>query len=231
MCGIAGVYAFNAAAEQGLHTLIRRMTTLIAHRGPDDAGHEVLKHVALGHRRLSIIDLSASGHQPMANDDQTVFIIYNGEFYNYKEVAARLRAEGIVFRSGSDTEVILRLYERYGERCLSEIDGMFAFAIFDRRNDSMLLVRDRLGIKPLYSHEDANRFLFASELKALLADPVLPTEIDQIALGDYLHLLSIPDPNSIFRGVKRLEPGHALRVTRRGVQDITYWQLPIAIND
>src|SRR5829696_146996 len=199
MCGIAGMFMFDPQrrADRGL---LERMTSLIAHRGPDDAGHEILSNVGLGHRRLSIIDVSSGGHQPMANDDGSIWIAYNGECYNYRELARAMRSRGHQFRSGSDTEVILRLYEERGEACFKEIDGMFALAIWDRRAQRLILARDRIGIKPLFYQHDRNRLLFASEMKALLADRDAPAEIDVAALGEYLHLLSIPDPHCIFKG-------------------------------
>jgi asparagine synthase (glutamine-hydrolysing) len=211
--------------------LLERMTSLIAHRGPDDAGHEILSNVGLGHRRLSIIDVSSGGHQPMANDDGSIWIAYNGECYNYRELAHAMRSRGHRFRSGSDTEVILRLYEERGEACLKDIDGMFALAIWDRRKQQLILARDRIGIKPLFYQHDRNRLLFASEMKALLADRDAPAEIDVAALGDYLHLLSIPDPHCIFKGVRKLQPGHYLVVTHEGAKEVPYWSLPVAIDE
>lgn len=224
MCGIAGLFEFDPGSRPD-EGVLRRMTELIAHRGPDDAGHRVEGNVALGHRRLSIIDLSAAGHQPMGSDDGSVWITYNGECYNYAALASRLRARGHRFRSTSDTEVILKLYEEMGESFLGELDGMFALAIWDRRKRQLLLARDRLGIKPLFYFSDARHLAFASELKALLADPAMPAGINLAALGDYLHLLSIPDPHSIFAGVRKLLPGHCLRVTSSGIEERAWWDL------
>src|SRR5205085_1888999 len=165
------------------------MTQLIAHRGPDDSGHLVRDNVGLGHRRLSIIDLSASGHQPMSNEDGSVWIVYNGECYNYVDLAATLRARGWTFRSSSDTEIVLRLYEDKGETFLQYLDGMFAFALWDRRRKLLLVARDRIGIKPLYWTANRDRFSFASEMKALLADPDLATDLNRGSLGSYFRLL------------------------------------------
>lgn len=215
-------------ADRGL---LERMTSLVAHRGPDDAGHEILGHVGLGHRRLSIIDVSSAGHQPMASDDGSIWIAYNGECYNYRELAEGMRARGHRFRSGSDTEVILRLYEERGEACFKELDGMFALAIWDRRKQRLILARDRIGIKPLFYQYDRDRLLFASEMKALLADPDTPTEINLPALSDYLHLLSIPDPHCILKGVRKLRPGHYLVVSATNVRETPYWSLPVAIDE
>lgn len=167
----------------------------------------------------------------MANDDGTIVIVYNGECYNYRELAAGMRARGHRFRSSSDTEVILRLYEEKGDACFSELQGMFALAIWDGRRGRLVLARDRLGIKPLYVTHDRERLLFASEMKALLADPRTETELDRVALGDYLHLLSIPDPRSIFRGVRKLQPGHLIIADAEGIREQPYWTLPIAIDE
>lgn len=226
MCGIAGIFEFDPEARPDA-ALVRRMTDILAHRGPDDSGVLSDRNVALGHRRLSIIDLSAGGHQPMSNRDRTIWIAYNGECYNFREIAARLAGRGHVFSSSSDTEVLLRLYEEMGESFLGEIDGMFALAIWDSRRRQLLLARDRIGIKPLYYFADTQHLAFASEMKALLADPAAPATIDMAALGDYLHLLSIPDPQCILAGVRKLLPGHYLKVTGAGVADITYWDLAI----
>lgn len=230
MCGIAGIFQFDPARRPD-RDLLRRMTDLLAHRGPDDAGYEVTGPVGFGHRRLSIIDVSNGGHQPMANDDGTIVIVYNGECYNYRELAAGMRARGHRFRSSSDTEVILRLYEEKGDACFSELQGMFALAIWDGRRGRLVLARDRLGIKPLYVTHDRERLLFASEMKALLADPRTETELDRVALGDYLHLLSIPDPRSIFRGIRKLQPGHLIIADAEGVRERPYWTLSVSIDE
>ncbi|OLE20355.1 MAG: asparagine synthase (glutamine-hydrolyzing), partial [Betaproteobacteria bacterium 13_1_20CM_3_63_8] len=227
MCGIAGIFEFGRGAVADAR-LLDRMTELIAHRGPDDSGLVLRGSVGLGHRRLSIIDLSAAGHQPMASEDGAVWITYNGECYNYGELARSLRARGHRFRSSSDTEVLLHLYLEQGERFLEAIDGMFALAIWDERKQQMLLARDRLGIKPLYYFADREHLLFASEMKSLLADPRVPTDVDPAALGEYFHLLSIPDPNCILRGVRKLLPGRYLTVSRDGITEHRYWDLAIA---
>ncbi len=226
MCGIAGIFEFDPAARVDPH-LLQRMTDLIAHRGPDDSGHWLSGNIGLGHRRLSIIDLSPGGHQPMGSDDGAIWITYNGECYNYGELAEGLRHRGHRFRSTSDTEVILRLYQERGESFLDEVDGMFALAIWDARQRRLLLARDRLGIKPLYYFADERHFLFASEMKGLLADPRVASEIDDTALAEYLQLLSIPDARCILKGVKKLPPGYYLKVTRRGIERRRYWDLTI----
>lgn len=227
MCGIAGIFAFDRTAQIDPQ-LLRRMTDLIAHRGPDDSGEWISGNVGLGHRRLSIIDLSPAGHQPMGSADGALWISYNGECYNYAELAAGLRQRGHRFRSQSDTEVILRLYEERGERFLDAIDGMFALAIWDERRQTLLVARDRIGIKPLYYFADDQHFLFASEMKGLLASPRVPGEVDPAALGEYFHLLSIPDERCILKGVRKLLPGHYLKVSRRGIEQRRYWDLVVA---
>jgi len=226
MCGIAGIFEFDPTRPADPN-LLRRMADLIAHRGPDDSGYWIRGNVGLGHRRLSIIDLSSAGHQPMASDDGAIWITYNGECYNYSELADDLRQRGHRFRSHSDTEVILRLYQERGPRFLDAIDGMFALAIWDAREQSLLLARDRLGIKPLYYFAGDRHLLFASEMKALLADPRIPTEVDEPALAEYFNLLSIPDAYCILKGVHKLPPGYYLKVTRHGMKRRCYWDLAV----
>lgn len=224
MCGIAGIYNY-ISKEQVDSRLLQRMSNLIAHRGPDDSGTYINNHIGLAHRRLSIIDLSPLGHQPLSNQDATIWITYNGECYNYKDFYSVLKEKGHVFKSNSDTEVILHLYEEYGLNFLDMIDGMFAFAIWDARRQRLLLVRDRIGIKPLFYYQNNNRFLFASELKALLADPDVSRDLNYGALGNFFHYLSIPDPESIFRDVKKLLPGHYLVVENGSVEVRQYWDV------
>jgi asparagine synthase (glutamine-hydrolysing) len=229
MCGIAGIFEFGRGAKAD-QRLLERMTQLIAHRGRDDSGLVLRGGVGLGHRRLSIIDLSSAGHQPMASEDGAVWITYNGECYNYAELARSLRERGHRFRSSSDTEVLLHLYLERGENFFEAIDGMFALAIWDERKQQLLLARDRMGIKPLYYFADREHLVFASEMKSLLADRRVAADIDPAALGDYLQLLSIPDPNCILRGVRKLLPGHYLTATRDGIREHRYWDLTIALD-
>jgi asparagine synthase (glutamine-hydrolysing) len=229
MCGIAGIFEFDRTASVDPRVL-RHMADLIAHRGPDDCGYWISGNIGLAHRRLSIIDLSPAGHQPMGSADGAIWITYNGECYNYAELAAGLRQRGHRFRSQSDTEVILRLYEERGERFLDAIDGMFALAIWDARRQMLLLARDRIGIKPVYYFADDQHFLFASEMKGLLADPRVPAEVDAAALGEYFHLLSIPDARCILKGVRKLAPGHYLKISGRGIQERRYWDLVVDPN-
>jgi asparagine synthase (glutamine-hydrolysing) len=210
------------------------MTDILQHRGPDDRGTYISEThpdvgrasscgVALGHRRLSIIDLSG-GHQPMSNQDGSVWVVFNGEIYNYLELRARLESRGFVFRTNSDTEALLHLYEDEGVEFLRHLNGMFALAIWDNRSQELLMARDRLGQKPLVYREEPGRLLFASELKSLLQVPDIPRDIDPIALDEYLTYQYIPHPRTIFRGISKLPPAH-YALYRRGQLTIqSYWR-------
>ncbi len=208
MCGIYGAFSTDPArpVDAGL---LERMALSLAHRGPDGGGMRRDGPVGIGMRRLSIIDL-AGGDQPMANEDGTIWVVFNGEIYNYRELTADLRARGHRFATASDTEVVLHLYEEHGERCVESLRGMFAFAIWDEARQSLLLARDRFGIKPLYYAATAHGLLFASELKGLLQSPWLSRRLDREGLLDYLRHGYIPDPRSILDGVAKLPPGHTL---------------------
>ncbi|TMC36586.1 MAG: asparagine synthase (glutamine-hydrolyzing) [Chloroflexi bacterium] len=206
MCGICGVAGGDPARGR---ELVDRMCASMAHRGPDDAGSEQVDGVTLGMRRLSIIDL-AGGHQPMANEDSTVWVVQNGEIFNHLDLREQLSAAGHVFATGSDTEVLVHGWEQWGERMVERLNGQFAFAILDRRRASLLLARDRVGIKPLHYAIDGERLLFASELKALLRDPELRRGVDPDALDEYLAHEFVPSPRSIVRGIGKLRPGHTL---------------------
>lgn len=224
MCGIAGICNFRNHEPVDL-CVLHRMTDIIQHRGPDDEGHFIDGHVGLGHRRLSIIDLSPSGRQPMGSISGQTWITYNGECYNYRELREDLRASGYQFRSQSDTEVLLALYERDGIEFLQKLEGMYAFALWDARRERLLLARDRIGIKPLFYSCDGSRLLFASELKALLADRRVACDVDHAALASFFRLMSIPDPQSIFRGIKKLLPGHYLLLERGQMSIHEYWDV------
>lgn len=216
MCGICGSCGI---IDRGL---LSRMCGAMVHRGPDDEGHHVDGQVMLGMRRLKIIDLE-TGNQPIYNEDRTVAVVYNGELYNFRENRQFLEERGHRFSTRSDTETIVHLYEEYGDDCLSKLRGMFAFALWDSRRRRMLLARDRLGIKPLYVWQKDGRLLFASELKCLLEYPGLDRTIDFGALHDYLTYLCVPAPGTIFRDIRKLEPGHRM-TWQDGRTDIRkYW--------
>ncbi len=218
MCGIAGFAGdFDRA-------LLERMGAAIAHRGPDDAGSWIAPEggVGLAHRRLSIIDLSPRGHQPMWDQSGRVCIVYNGEIYNYRELREELLADGYAFHSQCDTEVILNLYLRDGDKLFGKLNGIFAFALFDSRDRSLLIARDGVGVKPLYYAELPRGVLFASELKALLQEPSIDRSLDPTAIHHHLLYLWCPSPQCVLRGVRKLEPGHALRVREGRVAD--HWR-------
>jgi asparagine synthase (glutamine-hydrolysing) len=224
MCGIAGRYNVDPTHPVSAE-VIRRMTDALRHRGPDDEGVWVHGRVGLGNRRLAVIDLSDRGHQPMSNEDGTVWIAYNGEAYGFNELRRELLQLGHAFRSDSDTEVIVHAYEQFGTRCLARLRGMYAFAIWDMRDQSLLLARDRLGKKPLFYFWDGNRLVFASELRALLQDLDVPAEVDPAAIDDYLTYGYVPGPASVFRHVRKLPPGHFLRIAGHRLELSPYWHL------
>ncbi|MCI0490215.1 MAG: asparagine synthase (glutamine-hydrolyzing) [Blastocatellia bacterium] len=224
MCGICGIVG------QADELLIKNMLARVAHRGPDDEGVYVAEtsaqdRVGLGHRRLSIIDLSPAGHEPMADASGRVWLTFNGEIYNFKEIRARLERLGHSFRSETDAEVIMYAYLEWGREFLSRLNGMFAFALWDSRDESLLLARDRLGIKPLYYADTPAGFAFASEIKSLLAIPGFERAIDSAALDQFMTFLWVPDPKTAFRGVYKLPPGHYL-IYRDGRAEVhEYWDL------
>jgi len=214
MCGLAGIVDLLGRGPAD-RRLVQRMNDAIAHRGPDGDGFHWSPGVGLGHRRLAIIDLS-TGDQPMYSDDGSVVIVFNGEIYNFRAVRAELEALGRRFRTKSDTEVIVRAYEEWGEDCVTRLRGMFAFALWDEKREALFLARDRLGKKPVYyAHLPDGRLLFASELKSLLLCPEIPREIDLHAVEDYFALGYVPDPRSIYRAVRKLPPATTL-FARRG---------------
>jgi len=218
MCGIAGMVG------QRDPRLLRGMARILAHRGPDDEGFFEEGDVGLAARRLKIIDL-VGGHQPLANEDESCWLAFNGEIYNFQELRDRLERNGHRFRSRTDGETILHLYEEEGDGCLRHLEGMFAFALWDRSRRRLLLARDQLGIKPLYYRLDGDRLAFASELKALLLDPACPREVDPDALALYLTFLYIPSPATIFRGILKLPPGHSLVFEDGRATVGPYWDL------
>jgi asparagine synthase (glutamine-hydrolysing) len=223
MCGIAGKFNFDEANPIDRDRLTA-MTSAITHRGPDAAGFYVGGGIGLGHRRLSIIDLSG-GQQPLANEDRTVWVVFNGEIYNFAEIRSELLALGHRFRTHSDTEVIVHAYEQWGERAVDRFRGMFAFALWDEPKRRLLLGRDRLGVKPLYYCTAESGVIFGSEIKALLEDPDVPRGWSADALDAYLALQYVPGPHTIYRAVYKLPPGHLLIAERDRVQIRRYWDL------
>lgn len=224
MCGIAGIYNLNG--ETASSTIIKKMTDIQWHRGPDDEGHYINSKVGLGHRRLSIIDLSPAGHQPMSNEDGTIWITYNGEVYNYIELTPELKAKGHVFKSSTDTEVVIHAYEEYGEECLQKFNGMFAFAIWDDRKKKFFCARDRFGIKPFYYYFDGRRFHFASEIKSIITDSTIERKPNDQIIYDYLaHGLLDHTEYTFFEGIKRLMPAHYLVIENSQVKIRRYWDL------
>jgi asparagine synthase (glutamine-hydrolysing) len=223
MCGIYGYLDRDRRALSD--TTLAAMGAQLRHRGPDDEGvrHDVARAVAVGNRRLSIIDL-AGGHQPFISDDGQIAVVQNGEIFNYVELAAELRAQGVQLRTHSDTEVILRLYEQQGIACLRRLNGMFAIAIDDAREDALYLARDRIGVKPLYCVDDGTRLLFGSELKAILAAGA-PQRLDLEAVHHYLTFNYIPAPWTIWQDVRHVMPGTWVKFTRSGSETQRWWSL------
>ena len=228
MCGIYGYLSPTGTIDP---TILRRMGHPLKHRGPDDEGEVILDSsevsVGLGHKRLSIIDLSPAGKQPMANEDETIWITFNGEIYNFREIRKELEGKGHKFRSHSDTEVIVHLYEELGTKCLERLNGMFAFALWDAKQKSLFLARDRTGKKPLHYCVHRGHFLFASEIKALLQHPLVSREIDLKSLNKYLAYEYVPAPNSIFKAIKKLEPGYCLLFRGGAAVTSQYWDIPM----
>ncbi|MFQ5709115.1 MAG: asparagine synthase (glutamine-hydrolyzing) [bacterium] len=223
MCGICGVSYFDRAYQVD-EPLILSMCDAIQHRGPDDDGWYVKGNTAVGMRRLSIIDL-ATGHQPISNEDGTIWIVFNGEIYNYLELRTDLEKKGHKFRTRTDTEAIVHAYEEYGDDCPSKLNGMFGFAIFDERRQTLFLARDRLGIKPLYYYCDSRKFAFASELKSILQIKDVPRNVDLQALDIFMTFEYIPAPHSILQNISKLPPGHTLTLRDGKLHVKRYWEL------
>lgn len=228
MCGIAGIHERDGRRiDRGIPAA---MLDAIVHRGPDDEGLHLNGGIALGARRLSIIDLPG-GQQPISNEDGSVTVVFNGEIYNYRALRERLSRRGHAFRSQGDTEVLVHLYEELGEDCLHELEGMFTFALWDARSRKLLLARDRLGVKPLYYAQTDGRLLFASEIKALLRHPALRAAPDLDALAAFLLLKYVPAPQTMFAGIVALPPGHLLVSDSTGVQVRCWWDLSFSRAD
>ncbi len=221
MCGIAGIYKRAGVIDEAM---VRDMTEIMHHRGPIEDGYFFRRQVGLGMRRLSIIDIEG-GHQPVYNEDGTIAVIFNGQIYNYREIRTDLIKRGHQFKTESDTEVIVHLYEEMGEQCVTQFNGMFALALWDENQKKLFIARDRLGVKPLYYYEGREDFVFGSELKALLRCPSVPKEVDPEAIAEYLTLMYIRAPRSPLKNIRKLLPGHYLTLDSKGIEIRRYWDL------
>src|SRR6266496_3272591 len=229
MCGIAGLMKFgrDVRADSGA---VRQMCAAMTHRGPDDEGVYSDGPAAIGMRRLSIIDV-AGGHQPLSNENGTIWIVFNGEIYNHAELRKGLEQRGHRYRTNSDTETIVHLYEEYGRDCVRHLRGMFAFAIWDRRKRVLFAARDRLGIKPFYYRWDGKAFLFGSEIKSILSYPDVTAEFNSSTLAEYLAFGYVTGPDTMYTGIRKLMPGHTLELCERGEPKIErYWDLNVAVD-
>ena len=226
MCGITGIVYNNKDREVDT-AVLKKMTDAISHRGPDDEGFYINNNVGLGFRRLSIIDLS-TGHQPLSNQDESVYIIFNGEIYNYQEQRQLLKQKGYIFKTTTDTEVILHLYEEYGVNCLQFLRGMFAFAVWDNNKQQLFCARDRFGIKPFYYYKDEEKFVFGSEIKAILKAGNINKKLSNDALDSYLAFGYITSDLSVYENIKKLQPAHYLLLSfndNKSIQINKYWEI------
>ena len=223
MCGICGIVDFGGSGAEPV--TLERMTATLRHRGPDDTGTYLAPPAALGHTRLSIIDLTSQGHQPMLTDDRGLALVYNGEIYNFPELKRELEADGVVFQSQSDTELVLRAWQRWGEAALARLNGMFAFALWDAGRQALHLARDRFGIKPLYLLEAGRTLVFGSEVKAIAASGRLDRRVDLQALHEYLYYGAALGERSLYAGVRKLLPGHRATFDRDGLRIAPYVSL------
>ena len=217
MCGIAGIHGLDRLDDP--EALVRCMTDAIAHRGPNAEGVKRIGDTVLGHRRLSIIDLSTASDQPFTSSDGRYTISFNGEIYNYRDIKRELGT--VTWRTGSDTEVLLAAYARWGIDCLHRLHGMFAFAVHDSVTDELFIVRDRMGIKPVYWYRNQQHLVFASEVRALLASGLVPRKLDEVALIDHLRYQTVHAPFTLLKDVRMLEAGHYLRIHDREVSDLS----------
>lgn len=226
MCGICG---FNWEDKE----IIKEMADTLAHRGPDQYGLYTDPSISLGHQRLSIIDLSEKGKQPMSNENGDIWVVYNGEIYNFKEIRKDLESKGHIFKSETDTEIIIHAYEEYGSKCVSLFNGMFAFAIYDSKNKKIMLARDRLGIKPLYYYYNKinNKFIFASEIKSILSNPIIRRELNFVALSQLIHYAYIINGETMFNDIHELLPGHIMIYDFKDLSISKYWEPKINIQN
>ena len=222
MCGICGM--LNTNGKPADLTLLKDMMGLMRHRGPDDEGIYKYKNMGMGIRRLSVIDLS-TGHQPISNEDESIWVMQNGEIYNYQEVRYETESKGHVYKTKSDTEVIVHLYEEYGEEFVDKLNGMFSIALWDERQEKLILVRDRFGIKPLFYFFDGHKLLFSSEIKAILSDPTINREINPTALNQYLTYKFVPAPLTMLKDITKLLPAHMLIYAQGKIKIRPYWNL------
>lgn len=223
MCGICGKLNFDRQTPVDPR-LLHQMMDSIQHRGPDGSGEYLSGSVGLGHRRLSIIDVDTGG-QPMSNEDGTVWVVYNGEIYNFQELRAELKGRGHQFKSATDTEVIVHLYEELGDQCVNRLRGMFAFALWDERQQHLLLARDRVGVKPLYYTNTGKSLIFASEIKSILADPDVGRRVNPRAIDRFITYNYLPGNETPFEGIFKLDPGHYLTLQDGQVSVLQYWDL------
>src|SRR6218665_12923 len=229
MCGIAGFYSFDKKFSEAE---LQEMTCSIAHRGPDAHGYFMDDVAGLGHRRLSIIDLSDSANQPMYSSDNRYVMVYNGEVYNYREIATELKQRYKTnFSTSSDSEVILEAYVQYGPDFVQKLNGMFAIAIYDKAKHELFVCRDRIGIKPFYYFWDGANFAFASELKALTKTAHIPLELNRNSIYQFLHLGFIPAPQSIYQSIKKLESGTWMKISRNSLESQNYWNVNQVVNE
>ncbi len=230
MCGIAGSYEFSRSGFTSNREVITKMCRKITHRGPDDEGIYIDEKngIGLGHRRLSIIDLSNAGHQPMSNKDQSIWIVYNGEIYNHHKMREELEAKGYQYRSHCDTETLIYLYEQKGEAMLDELEGMFAFTIWDSRKKKLFMARDRIGIKPFYYYIKDGIFIFGSEIKAILEHPLASRKMNKEALYHYLTFITTPAPMTLFEDIHKMPPGYSMTLDSSGNLKLKkYWDVPV----
>src|SRR4051812_36449813 len=227
ICGTLGTSNGFASGE----AVVTAERDKMAHRGPDDGGvwRAADAPGAFGHRRLSIVDLSTAGHQPMCNEDGTVWITYNGEIYNHAALRTELEAKGHTYRSHTDTETIIHLYEEEGPRCVERLQGMFAFGIWDTRRRELFLARDRLGVKPLYYAQPAGGFVFGSEIKALLKHPAIGADLDEEAFFHYLTFVCTPAPSTMFKGISKLAPSERMTVRADGSTHVERYWSPLSV--
>ncbi len=223
MCGVCGIIDFSGKKVDP--SRIRKMATLLEHRGPDDEGIFCKDNVGIGHRRLAILDLTQAGHQPMTNEDNTIWIVFNGEIYNFNELKTKLTHLGHKFKSCSDTEVIIHGYEEWGTSCWEKLDGMFAFALWDERKEELYLVRDPFAIKPLYWTQQNNAIIFASEIKSILGSGMVDRRVNYSTLSNFFTYFYTPGPETMIEDVFHVKPGRAITFSKKNVSEHRYWRL------